>query len=286
MWPGRIAIDRAFDASTDMQVVSISVPSHEADLAADALWQLGVVAIEERTDPTTGELELRTSLGTDPEAVLTATTTLRWPWKLHEVDPAGLGQWRAHAAAVHIDDELVIVPSWKPEQCPDGVTSILIDPQDSFGMGDHPSTVLALQAMRARLGSSVRVLDVGCGSGVLAVTAAVLGAATVRAIDISPAAVDASKRNAERNSVAARIEVDDQAIADLDGEFDLVVANILLPVLVSMAPDLRRLTREGGSIICSGILEARTEPLLEAMRPAQVVEQRVEGPWVALTFEC
>jgi ribosomal protein L11 methyltransferase len=267
-----------------MHVISLSVPPHEADLAADALWGLGVAAIEERHDPRTGSYELWTSLGADPEAVVAASDSLRWPWQLHEVDPGIAQQWREHARLIRVDDGLVIVPSWKPEEQPGDAISILIDPEDSFGMGDHPSTLLALQALRSHLDGPMSVLDVGCGSGVLAIGAAVTGAGRVRAIDISRAAVEATRSNAERNGVADRVEVDGQPISELDGRFDLVVANILLPALVSMAPDLRRVTVEGGVIICSGILEARTEPLIEAMGPARLIERRRQGPWAALTF--
>ena len=110
-----------------------------------------------------------------------------------------------------------------------------IDPGAAFGLGDHPTTVLALRAAASTIWPDATVLDVGCGSGVLSIVAARLGAPYVEAIDISPAAIDATSANADRNGVAGAVTVSDRPLAPVDDQFDLVLANLLAPVVVDLA---------------------------------------------------
>ena len=136
-----------------------------------------------------------------------------------------------------------------------------IEPASSFGLGDHPTTALTLGLLAAHVRSARAastidsVLDVGCGSGVLGIVAAQLGVATIRAIDISAAAIEATNANAARNGVVDHITADTAPLSAVTGSYDLVVANILAPVLVSMADDLRRVLAPGGVLMISGILQ-------------------------------
>ena len=155
----------------------MTVPASEAELASDALWALGVAAIEERggTSGTEDDLvELWTSLGDDAPAVARAAEGFpaRWRWKVIELDPSVTDTWRAHAHASWVERDLVVVPAWLPFEDPPGTTVVRIEPGATFGLGDHPTTVLCLRALRAALPPGGSVLDVGSGSGVLAVTAA------------------------------------------------------------------------------------------------------------------
>jgi ribosomal protein L11 methyltransferase len=114
------------------------------------------------------------------------------------------------------------------------------------------------------------VIDVGCGTGVIAVTAAVLQDRPVRAIDVASAAVEATIDNARRNGVGDRVQVDATALADIDDDYDVVVANILAPTLVSLAADLRRVTRPTGRLVISGILAGSHQHVLDALAPMEV----------------
>jgi len=119
--------------------------------------------------------------------------------------------WRGFARPIWIDDSLVVVPAWQDPAVGDDVVAISIEPGGAFGLGDHPTTLLSLRATRTLLTVGSDVLDVGCGTGVIAVMAAVLGAGSVRAVDVASAAVEATRDNAVRNGVAELVEVDTNA---------------------------------------------------------------------------
>ncbi len=280
-----------------MLALVVTVPASEAELAADALWALGVLAVEERVpegtetagvDPGTEDhfVELWTSLGDDPVSVARAAEGFpaRWRWHTHEVDESVIDHWRAHAVPTWVTPDLVLVPAWIDTDLPEGSIAIRIDPGAAFGLGDHPTTVLSLRALQGVLWPGATVLDVGCGSGVLAIAAAVLGAPYVQAVDISPAAVTATEDNARRNAVEHRLQVSNRPVSDLDEAHDIVVANILAPTLVDLAADLRRLTRPAGVLIVSGLLEGASDHVVAALAPMQVVDRLVRDGWTALVL--
>jgi len=272
-----------------MLALVVTVPVSEAELAADALWSLGASAVEERDvaqDDTV--VELWTSLGDDPSQAAPAADGFpgRWRWKFVEVDADVAESWRQHAVATWVTSELVIVPAWQQLNVRSGgdVTEIAIDPGAAFGLGDHPSTVAMLRALREVQWPGASVLDVGCGSGVLGITAARFGAPHVVAVDVSPAAVEATRQNAERNGVGPVLDVDRTPVSTLEGPFDIVLANILAPTLVAMATDLRRLTAPGGVLIVSGLLDSRYGHVAEALAPMRLVETEACQGWVALVL--
>jgi ribosomal protein L11 methyltransferase len=276
-----------------MLALVLTVPAGEAELAADALWALGVVAVEERAagaDDPSGTydhlVELWTSLGDDVEAVTRAAEAFpsRWRWHLVEVDPTVADTWRRHAVPSWVTPDLVVVPAWVDADVDETVTAVRIEPGATFGLGDHPTTVLTLRALQGLLWPEATVLDVGCGSGVLAVTAALLGSPYVRAIDLSPAAVEATLDNAARNGVTGAIEVDTTPLAEIEGTFDVVLANILAPELISMSADLRRLTAPAGVLVVSGVLTAAHDHVVAALAPMQVVDRLTREGWAAVVL--
>jgi ribosomal protein L11 methyltransferase len=269
----------------------LTVPASEAELAADMLWSLGVLAVEERTcsDGTQDDLiELWTSLGDDTDEITRAADAFpdRWRWHLTEVDDAVVDNWRAHAVPTWVTEQLVITPAWVPVQpAPEpGVTVIAIEPGATFGLGDHPTTVLTLRAMAASLTSGATVLDVGCGSGVLSIAAVRLGASTADAIDVSPAAVPATQANAAANGVADRVHVSTTPLAEIDGVYDVVLANILAPALIDLSEHLRRVTAPDGVLIVSGVLADRVDHVLAALAPMQVVDRLHRDGWGAVSL--
>jgi len=270
----------------------VVVSAADADLAADALWQLGVRAVEERAhagDGTARDLvELWTSVGEESGAVDRAVDALagRWPHRIIEVDDAPAQTWRAFARPMWVTNEVVVVPAWQRDSFGSDSSScvVAIEPGGAFGLGDHPTTMLSLRAVLPLLDDPLDVLDVGCGTGVIAVMAAMRQARRVRAVDVASAAVEATIANARRNGVEQHIDVDTTSVGDLDGDYDLVVANILAPVLVELAGELRRLTRSDGRLVISGILADAHRHVLDALAPMQAVRTDELDGWVAVTL--
>jgi ribosomal protein L11 methyltransferase len=273
-----------------MQAFVLVVPADEADLAADRLFGLGVVAVEERSSDVDGHVELWTEVGDSTAAIDVAAAVLddRWVWRTTVLDESVADTWRQHAVPITVVDGVVIVPTWLAGTVDTGTSiPILIDPGAAFGMGDHPTTQLTLRALLGELASRPlpqSVLDVGCGSGVLAIAAAQRGATPVVGIDISTAAVEATGANALANGVAEVVDVSTTPLADVTGEFDVVLANVLAPALIDMAVDLRRLVAPGGVLVVSGILADRHDHVLEALSPLHPVAIATVDGWAAVTL--
>ena len=263
-----------------MRQLVVTVVQQEVELASDALWGLGVVAVEERSTKS-GDIELWTSLG---DEAVDADVQLPWPWRFVEVDEAVADTWRQYAAPIWVEPDVVVRPAWVPFQAPAGVTVLHIEPGATFGMGDHPTTILSLRALRRLVRPGCTVLDVGCGSGVLAIGAVVFGAGRTVGIDIAPAAVPVTTANGLANCVAGSIEVSTTDLTDIEGTYDLVLANILAPTLVALSADLRRVMAPGGALVISGILAQAHAHVLEALAPLQVVATDELNGWVAVTL--
>ena len=208
-----------------MLVLVLTAPPDEVEIAADHLWSLGVVAVEERTTAD-GVVELWTSLGDDTAAAADAIDGFSpgWQWRWETVDEAVADTWREFAAPVWVDDDLVVCPAWvpTPEGIDPGTTVVHIEPGATFGLGDHPTTRLSMLAVRRVLADreGATLLDVGCGSGVLAVGAVLFGAATAVGIDIAPAAVPTTLDNAIRNGVDDRVRVSTMPLAEVEGSYE------------------------------------------------------------------
>ncbi|HYD56362.1 MAG TPA: 50S ribosomal protein L11 methyltransferase [Burkholderiales bacterium] len=177
---------------------------------------------------------------------------------------------------IRIGERLWLGPNWHepPEGWPGAV--VRIDPGLAFGTGTHPSTRLVLESLAADLRNGERVLDYGCGSGILAIAAAKLGASEVDAVDIDPQAIGVTAANAEANEVALRTCAPD---ALPPGVYDLVVANILAQPLILLAPLLAGRTGPGGRVALSGILETQAAEVAAAYAPflAMSVSRTLDG---------
>jgi ribosomal protein L11 methyltransferase len=258
-----------------MRQLVVTVPVGDVELASDALWGLGVVAVEER--PAGEFVELWTSIGEQETAL-----ALAWPFRFVEVDAAVADTWRDFAEPSLVEPDLIVCPAWVSCEPPPGATVITIEPGATFGMGDHPTTRLSLAAARRWVRPGATVLDVGCGSGVLAIGALRFGAGRTVGIDIAPAAVPVTLANAAANGV--EVEVSTTPLEEIDGEFDVVLANILAPALIALADDLRRVLAPGGVLVISGILAGAHAHVLAALRPLVVVATDTLDGWAAVTL--
>lgn len=180
---------------------------------------------------------------------------------------------------IRISERLWIVPSWHELPDPSAI-SLILDPGMAFGTGSHPTTRLCLEWLEREVKGGERMLDYGCGSGILAMAAAKLGASHVAGVDIDPQAVDAARANAERNAVIAIFADSAEPVA---GEYDLVVANILSNPLRVLAPAICAHVRSGGRLALSGILREQAEEIIGIYAqwlPMQVADTRED--WVCL----
>lgn len=275
-----------------MLALVITVPREEVELISDRLWTLGVAAIEERgSDP----VELWTTLGEDPAPIVDSLTTLGlretvepttsiW-WRWEEIDDSVALTWRQHVQEWEIVPGLRIVPAWlTPKVAPRHEGALLIDPGTAFGMGDHPTTSMSLALLLDALRPGDHVLDLGCGSGILGIAALSRGARHVTAIDISLAALEATRANALRNHVSDQVTSATELPPDA-GPFDLIVANILTPTLIDLAPDMIIQGAHARAIIISGVLSEHLERVTAAFSPWVVTARTHTDGWVAATLQ-
>ncbi|GIW05334.1 MAG: ribosomal protein L11 methyltransferase [Dehalococcoidia bacterium] len=181
------------------------------------------------------------------------------PLQVREVDEHEWAEaWKQHFVAHRVGQRIVIRPSWREyTPAPDDVV-IDLDPGMAFGTGLHPTTRLCLAALERVVRPGDEVLDLGTGSGILAIAAAKLGAERVLAIDTDPVAVDAATSNVAANGLADRVTVIEGTVeAAAPAAFDVVAANISAKVLIAIAPELARVTRPGGRLLASGLLDDR-----------------------------
>jgi len=180
---------------------------------------------------------------------------------------------------IRITDRLWIVPSWHAAPDPAAI-NIELDPGMAFGTGSHPTTRLCLEWLCGVVTPGCSVLDYGCGSGILGIAAARLGAGEVLGIDIDDKAVEAARDNAERNHARVRLQ---HSAVPLGDTFDLVVANILTNPLCVLAPAIAARVAAGGRVALSGVLETQADQVIEAWAPfiALHVGATLDG-WIRL----
>jgi ribosomal protein L11 methyltransferase len=281
--------------------------AQEADAWSDALLEAGALSVD-LTDPHAGaprEVAVFGEPGSastlwpvsrvtalfaqdvDVDAALAhAAAAVARPVPAHERATVADQDWvrasRAQFGPVRVDEGLWIVPSWCVPPDP-SATIVTLDPGLAFGTGSHPTTSLCLQWLRAHASPDARVLDYGCGSGILAIAAAKLGAARVAGTDIDPQAIAASDRNARANGVRAWFGAPDALPGDA---YTIVVANILANPLILLAPALARRTAAGGRIALSGILESQAAEVRDAYTPwFKLAAWRAAEGWVLLAGE-
>jgi ribosomal protein L11 methyltransferase len=269
--------------------VTIQVRPDQLELAQLRLWELGASGLEERDETTLvcesapGRVVVIAAFP-DEAAAHHALKQIREEYEaeiLYVPSQDWATEWRRGFGAQRIGKRLLLHPSWEAVRSESRDVVLTIDPENAFGSGDHETTRLVLQMLDQRVAGGERVLDVGCGSGVLSIAALRLGAASAVAVDIDEDAVVVARRNAEINGVAARIDASARPLGDIEGAYDIVLANIETRVLVHMPGELQARVAPRGILVLSGILRGEREELLAAYAPMTLDECLEEGEWCA-----
>ena len=269
--------------------VTVRVPLAQLELAQLRLWELGATGLEERDqttitrEPTDGDVVVYAAFE-DEAAALHALNQVRAEYEaglVYVPHQNWATEWRRGFSAQRIGQRLLLHPSWEPAESKPGDVVLTIDPENAFGSGDHETTRLVLGLLDARIEGNERVLDVGCGSGILSIAAIRLGAASSIAIDIEDDAVIVTERNAGLNGVASSIDASTTPLHAIDGAYDFVLANIETRVLVQMPDALRARMAPGATLILSGILRKERDELLQAYASMYLEELVEEGEWCA-----
>jgi ribosomal protein L11 methyltransferase len=266
-------------AGTELETPQFGEPDAAGSGPATPLWdESRVVALFDPSEDLVGRIAAATVVaGIDdlPEIELTEVAEQDW-----------VRLTQAQFDPIKINERLWIVPTWHAAPDPDAV-NLILDPGLAFGTGSHPTTFLCLQwladTLREGAGTPPRVLDYGCGSGILAIAAAKLGAASVLGVDIDDNALIAARDNAANNGVTLVLR---HSREKLDESFDIVVANILTNPLCVLAPLLAGRVARGGRIALSGVLASQAGQVIAAYAPliALRVGAEREG-WVRLEGE-
>lgn len=195
--------------------------------------------------------------------------------------------WKKYYHPIKVGSRVVIVPAWEKYEPEDGEIPLIMDPGMAFGAGTHETTRLVMEQIEKYVTKDCSVLDIGTGSGILSISASLLGAGRVNAYDIDPTAVRIARENAEINGCRnISVNVSDLLSAVEPLEYDLICANIVADIIIRMSPDLFRFAHEGTVFIASGILVERREEVLSAMEktPFRLIGSAEENGWCALVF--
>lgn len=278
--------------NSEWRLLCVSVPCTDSEIVSDFLWSRGVVAIEEIVH--SDMVELRTSYGDEVDQlareVLHAFPNANVSIADAERDVSDT--WREFVEPTVIDTGLRIVPSWHSHDTQSGVDDVLIDPEDVFGLGNHPTTVGALRLGRRHVPPHSTLFDYGCGSGVLAIAMSKTHDCTPMAYDIADNAQEIVTRNAHRNGVevqwsepGSRHDSLNYRQIDSARQFDVVMANILAPVLREIAPTIQAMTHNGSLIILSGMRTDQIDSVMQQYAWCDLVDRcEIEG-WVSVCLQ-
>lgn len=289
--------------------ITIETDAIHADALSDAL--MGVGAISVSVEDALAGTAFETPQFGEPDGLITAPATPLWqqsrvialfepavdiqqriaramlevgitdmPFHVQEIEEQ---DWvrltQSQFEPIHITDRLWIVPSWHTAPNPDAI-NLVLDPGLAFGTGSHPTTYLCLQWLTEQVRGGESVLDYGCGSGILAIAAAKLGARSALGIDIDENALQSAQDNAAANHVTLNVSHSREPLAQ---QFDLVVANILTNPLCVLAPLLAGCVASGGQIALSGVLAIQAEQVIAAYAPfIQLTIGATHDGWVRL----
>jgi ribosomal protein L11 methyltransferase len=284
--------------------ITITLEKKGAETVADWIMELGSTGIAEQVDPADSSRVILKGYLVNEEGAARAVEEieqrlLRLP-ELHGCTPglmqvSGLQEedwnkkWKSFFQPVSITERLVIKPPWRDYHARSNEVVVELDPGMAFGTGTHPSTRMCLRVIDEcvpEMEPGARMLDVGTGSGILAIAAAKLGLSDIVATDIDYTAVRCALKNAEANRVAERISFGTDSLGTVEGFFDLVVANILPHILIDLRDELIAHTAEKGRVVLAGILTEKGASVQEAFSQKLDCVRRLEQEeWCCLVFE-
>jgi ribosomal protein L11 methyltransferase len=282
--------------------VEADVAEHEAEEAGALFFELGALGVEQRDETTLirgshGKVTLVASF----DRIDDARTVIRalppgWSPRLGEVvGDRWRDEWKKHFEPFRLCQgpacAIVVRPPWRLYDGRPEERVIVLEPGRAFGTGLHETTSLVAEVLASTASLvDAHVLDVGCGSGVLALVALALGAQFVRAVDVDPDAVAVTHENAVRNGLASRVHADDTPVGALAERYGLVLANIEARTLIELAPALSQRVARGGRLVLSGILAPEVDPVqcrsvCQVYGPLRVEEVKRKGDWVAVVLQ-
>ncbi len=286
--------------ATEWLELSVTVSGEAAEAVAEVLSRYAPdgVAIEAGPEGiAAGPVTVRAYLPVDERLAETRRRAEEGLWHLGQILPIPdptfrriaetdwAEAWKAQLRILHIGQRIVVRPSWLPYSPAEGEIVIELDPGMAFGTGLHPTTQICLLALEEHIRPAMRVLDLGTGSGILAIAAARLGAASVLALDNDPQAVAVAQQNVRHNGVADRVEVLPGSLDQASGRYELIVVNILAQVIIEMlAAGLGTRLTEGGLLVLAGLLLEQEGEVIAALRRAglTVRRRRQVEDWVGL----
>ena len=272
----------------------VAVGLDEVELVSSLLFDLGALGIEERDASTLLKSQAGAETTTlvasfeDDESANAAQAELGGKWRAqleHVVGDAWRDGWKAYFKPLRVGERFVVRPSWEPYEAQPNDLVITLDPGQAFGTGTHETTQLLLGALSGHVQEGMRVLDVGTGSGILAIGACLLGASHVTAIDTDPLAVSATLENAEANGVSERIAASDTLVEAIQEQFPLVLANIEARVLAPLVDVMTARVAPGGKLFLSGLLAQDMERMHAAYAHMHVLKELQAGDWRALLLQ-
>ncbi|MDY0020736.1 MAG: 50S ribosomal protein L11 methyltransferase [Anaerolineae bacterium] len=282
--------------------VSVAVAGEAAEAVAEVLSRYVPqgVAIELGNTPSVDSVIVRAYLSNDDEMEARRQKIAEALWHLGQIwpipepeytlipDQDWTARWKESIPILHLGQRIVIKPSWRSYTPTDGEVILELDPGMAFGTGLHPTTQLCIEALESLVQPELQLLDLGTGTGILALAAAKLGVQQITAVDNDAAAVTVARRNARSNGVAESIHLIHGSLEDAEGAYDLILANILAPTIISMAEkNLVGYLRPRGRLIASGILQEQAQEVTDVLETygMTIIEMRQKEDWIAVVAE-
>lgn len=199
--------------------------------------------------------------------------------KMHEEDWANT--WKQYYKPSKVGEKIVVKPIWEEYEAKDEELVVELDPGMAFGTGTHETTRMCIQSLERYVKEESTVFDVGCGSGILAIAAAKLGAKLAVGVDLDPVAVESSIENVGYNDLNNIEILHGNLVEVIDGKADIVVANILAEIICILTDDVKRVLKDGGVFITSGIIHDRVDMVCEKLEATgfEVIEKNRDGEW-------
>ncbi len=199
-----------------------------------------------------------------------------------------IGIWKKHFRPLHIGSRIVVVPEWIKYERQEGEVIVMLDSNMAFGTGEHETTSMCLELLQEYLTSNSVCIDVGCGSGILGISAVKLGAEYAYLTDIDYVAVESAKHNCKINGVEQNVTVAHSNLLDnSDVKGDIMLANITADILAMLAPSIPKNLKKGGTLILSGIIKSKLDGVISAYTAQGLtLDKKMEkGEWIALSFK-